>query len=116
MSDRGYTIGLLIGCVILLSAGLAFTLFELNEYKEGVPDPLGDISVRTTTPPAEPEPHEEPVVEDDELEEPDEEIEEDTPDDEDDDIDESEENGEEDTLPDEDERDDNDVETDDIQE
>lgn len=44
MADRGFTIGILIGCMLLLSAGLVFTWFEIDEYRHGVHSPHRDIT------------------------------------------------------------------------
>ncbi len=61
MGDRGFTIGILIGCILLLSAGIVFTWFEIDEYRQGVERPqttvtYTDRSVPEQGAPSEPDP------------------------------------------------------------
>ncbi len=61
MGDRGYTIGILIGCVLLLSAGIVFTWFEIDEYRLGVRTPDETLIYPDRSVP-EPDPQPEPIL------------------------------------------------------
>ncbi len=56
MGDRGYTIGILIGCALLLGAGVLFTWLEIQEYRQDdVPRP-DPVTITEPEPVEEPEP------------------------------------------------------------
>ncbi len=50
MGDRGYTIGILIGSILLLSAGIALTWVEIQEYRHGVERPHREFAAPAERP------------------------------------------------------------------
>ena len=54
MGDRGFTVGMLLGCVLLLVSGLVFSWKEIDEYRHGVvrPAPGRDRQMPAASEPA----------------------------------------------------------------